>query len=67
MERHPVLTDYDVRLCAYIVAGADNKQISMLLNILPESLKKSRTRLRKKLGIGAGDSLADYLRGFNGS
>ena len=66
-ERHPVLTDYDVRLCAYIVAGADNKQISMLLNILPESLKKSRTRLRKKLGIGAGDSLADYLRGFNGS
>lgn len=66
-ERHPVLTDYDVRLCAYIVAGADNKQISMLLNILPESLKKSRTRLRKKLGIGAGDSLADYLRGFNGA
>ena len=49
------------------MAGADNKQISMLLNILPESLKKSRTRLRKKLGIGAGDSLADYLRGFNGS
>ena len=62
---HPKLTEYDVRLCTYIMVGVDNKQIAMLLNVLPESLKKSRTRLRKKLGISADVNLAEYLRTFN--
>ena len=62
---HPKLTEYDVRLCTYILVGVDNKQIAMLLNVLPESLKKSRTRLRKKLGISADVNLAEYLRTFN--
>ena len=62
---HPKLTEYDVRLCTYIMVGVDNKQIAMLLNVLPESLKKSRTRLRKKLGISADVNLAGYLRTFN--
>ncbi|CCX67185.1 tetratricopeptide repeat protein [Prevotella sp. CAG:1058] len=62
---HPTLTEYDIRLCTYILVGVDNKQIAMLLNVLPDSLKKSRTRLRKKLGIDAGVNLAEYLRAFN--
>ena len=62
---HPKLTEYDVRLCTYIMVGVDNKQIAMLLNVLPESLKKSRTRLRKKLGISADVNLAEDLRTFN--
>lgn len=63
--RHPLLTEYDIRLCAYIVAGVDNKHIAMLLNVLPESLKKSRTRLRKKLAISSDVDLGEYLRAFN--
>lgn len=62
---HPKLTEYDVRLCTYILVGVDNKQIAMMLNVLPDSLKKSRTRLRKKLGISTDESLAEYLRSFN--
>ncbi len=62
---HPRLTEYDVRLCTCILVGVDNKQIAMLLNVLPDSLKKSRTRLRKKLGIPADENLAEYLRSFN--
>lgn len=62
---HPKLTEYDIRLCTYILVGVDNKQIAMMLNVLPDSLKKSRTRLRKKLGISTDESLAEYLRSFN--
>lgn len=62
---HPTLTEYDIRLCTYILVGVDNKQIAMLLNVLPDSLKKSRTRLRRKLGLDAGVNLAEYLRAFN--
>lgn len=62
---HPTLTEYDIRLCTYILVGVDNKQIAMMLNVLPDSLKKSRTRLRKKLGISTDESLAEYLRSFN--
>ncbi len=63
--RHPLLTEYDLRLCTYIMAGVENKRIAMLMNVLPESLKKSRTRLRKKLAISSDIDLGDYLRGFN--
>ena len=64
-DRHPTLTEYDIRLCAYLVAGIDSKHIAMLLNVLPESLKKSRTRLRKKLAITSDTDLGEYLRTFN--
>lgn len=63
--RHPSLTEYDLRLCTYIMAGVENKRIALLMNVLPESLKKSRTRLRKKLGIASDVDLGDYLRTFN--
>lgn len=56
------LTEYDIRLCSYIVVGLDNKQIAQILNVQPQSVKKSRTRLRKKLSLLHEESLEHFLR-----
>lgn len=61
-ERFPALTEYELRLCAYLRTGMSGKQIAMMLSVQPESIKKSRTRLRRKLALGAEDSLEDFLR-----
>lgn len=59
---YPNLTEYELRLCAYIRTGMYGKQIAMMLSVQPESIKKSRTRLRKKLQLRPEDSLEDFLR-----
>lgn len=59
---YPNLTEYELRLCAYIRTGMYGKQIAMMLSVQPESIKKSRTRLRKKLQLRSEDSLEDFLR-----
>ena len=49
--QHPKLTTYDLRLCTYLKANLSTKEIATLLNITPDSVKKAKHRLRKKLGI----------------
>lgn len=63
-EMYPALTEYELRLCAYIRTGMYGKQIAMMLSVQPDSIKKSRTRLRKKLQLHQEDSLEDFLRGI---
>ncbi len=58
----PTLTEGELRLCAFIRTGMDNKQIAAMLSQQPESVIKSRYRLRKKLPLSSGDSLEDFLR-----
>lgn len=64
-EMYPTLTEYELRLCAYIRTGMYGKQIAMMLSVQPDSIKKSRTRLRKKLQLRQEDSLEDFLRVIN--
>ena len=47
--KHPDLTRYNIRLCTYLKAGLSTKEIASLLNITPDSVKKAKHRLRKKL------------------
>ncbi|MFY0591819.1 helix-turn-helix transcriptional regulator [Roseivirga sp.] len=47
--RYPVLTEYDLRLCIMLKANIPTKDISLLLNITPDSVKKAKHRLRRKL------------------
>lgn len=61
-ERHPVLSENDLRLCAYIRIGMTNKQIAQMLYVLPETINTSRYRIRKKLHLEQDESLEDYLR-----
>lgn len=48
---YPVLTENDLRLCVMIKANLSTKEIASLLNITPDSVKKGKHRLRKKLNM----------------
>lgn len=58
----PTITEGELRLCAYIRTGMEIKHIAQMLSLQPESVKKSRYRLRQKLQLGKEDSLEDFLR-----
>lgn len=40
-----------MRLCTYLKSNLSTKEISVLLNITPDSVKKAKHRLRKKLSM----------------
>ena len=48
-EENPRLTAYELRLCSYMKSNLTNKEIATILNIQPESVKKAKQRLRRKL------------------
>ena len=50
-QRYPNLTAYDLRLCIYLKANLSTKEMATLLNITPDSVKKAKHRLRRKLQI----------------
>lgn len=57
----PDLSHKDLKLCAYVKLGMDNKQIARLLNITPASTRTSLTRLKKKLGLDLEEGLRQLL------
>lgn len=61
-DRFPRLSEGDIRLASYIKAGMSTKQISKMLLLQPDSVKKNRHRLRERLGLAAEESLEDLLR-----
>lgn len=61
----PELTESQLRHAAYIAMGLTPKQIATALNIEYDSVKKSRTRLRQRMGLPAGSSLEDTLRVYS--
>ena len=58
---HPDLTRYNIRLCTYLKAGLSTKEIASLLNITPDSVKKAKHRLRKKLNMLPENSWGIFL------
>lgn len=56
--RYPELTSYDIRLCTYLKSNLSTKEIATLFNITPDSVKKAKHRLRKKLGISPDESIS---------
>lgn len=59
--RYPRLTSYDVRLCTYLKSNLGTKEIATLFNISPDSVKKAKHRLRKKLAIDPHESIPSLL------
>lgn len=55
------LSQNDLKHCAYIRLGMDNKQIAHFMNVGVDSLKVSRTRLRKKLELPIETDLFKFL------
>ncbi|TNE79832.1 MAG: hypothetical protein EP332_09635 [Bacteroidetes bacterium] len=59
--KHGDLSKSESRLLTLIRIGYSQKEIADILNIAPDSVKKARTRVRKKLGIPDSVQLYDYL------
>lgn len=55
------LTEYDLKLCALLRLGFDSKELASILSIAPDSVKKARSRLRKKLNL-TDEALAEFMR-----
>lgn len=49
--QNPRLTSYELRLCAYLKSNLSTKEIATILNIQPESVKKAKQRLRRKISL----------------
>lgn len=58
---HPHLTTNEEKHCAFLKMKLNNKEVASLLGITPESVKKARQRLKKKLGLKPEDSLKNYV------
>lgn len=58
---HPGLTGNEVRLICFILSGLSNKEIASIFSVEPESVKKARYRLKKKLHLKEEESLSFYL------
>jgi len=63
-EKHPDLTPYDLRLCAFIRMNISTKEIATMLNISYRGAEVSRYRLRKKMELPREVNLSSYLAGF---
>ena len=61
-QTNPDLTHNDIRLLALMKMGFSNKEISDILHVTEESLKKARYRLRKKLGLEAQASIHQFIQ-----
>ena len=61
-ETAPGLSENNIRLCCYLALGLNNREISNIQNVSPDSLRQARRRLKLKFGLTRDDSLEDYLR-----
>lgn len=61
LAKHPELTKSEIRLITLIKIGYSQKEIANILNIAPDSVKKSRGRVRKKMNLDESIMLSDYL------
>lgn len=58
------LTSNEIKLCSYIKMNLSNKEVAQILNINPESVIKSRYRIRKKINISKEESLDKFIQGL---
>lgn len=60
-KRFPELTKSERELCGMIRLRLDGKEIAMIRNIQPSSVRKLRYRLRKKIGIEHTDNIYEFI------
>jgi PAS domain S-box-containing protein len=61
VQKHPVLTRKDKKLCACLRLGLNSREIAGLSNRSPKSVEIARVRLRKKLKLPHQIRLTNYL------
>lgn len=60
-ERYPLITVNDLKTCAYLKIGMDNKSIAQVTNASPNTVKSRIHRLKKKMNIAPEDSIRDLI------
>lgn len=61
VEKFPGLTNAEVRLAALLKLKLSTREIASILGISPDSVGKTRHRLRKKLHLPAEENLDDFI------
>lgn len=61
LERHPGLLPNDLRFLAYVRMNMPTKEMASMLNINPDSCKRRKIRLSKKMGLESSADLYAYL------
>lgn len=64
LQHHPRLTRNERRLCCLLSMDLDTKHIARIMMIQPDSVKKSRQRLRAKLGMDRNETFTDFLANY---
>jgi len=59
--KYPKLTPSDIRFITYLYMNLSNKEIASLLNITPQSCRKRKERISKKMNISKETTLHAYL------
>ena len=55
------ISEKEIRLASFLRMNLTTKEIASMLNVLPDSVLKSKYRLKKKLGIEKEQDLSTYL------
>jgi len=55
------ISEKEIRLAAFLRMNLTTKEIAATLNVLPDSILKSKYRLKKKLGLGKDTDLNSFL------
>jgi DNA-binding CsgD family transcriptional regulator len=58
---YPDLTSHELKLCTLLKLSMNLKEAAAIMGISPESVKKARHRLRKKLGLSQNENLIDHV------
>lgn len=62
---YPVLTQTDLKMCAYIKMNLSTKEIAQLMNITIKGVEVSKYRLKKKINIQQEESLINFINEFS--
>ncbi|MEO5942781.1 MAG: two-component regulator propeller domain-containing protein [Ferruginibacter sp.] len=63
--KYPILSNNDLKICAYLQLNLSSKEIAQLANISLRGVEISRYRLRKKLEVPTEQTLNDFLNNIN--
>ena len=63
----PLITDAELRMFLLIKLTVKNRDVSEILGISPDSVRKTRFRLKKKLNLGEDNDLVDFIREYESS
>ncbi|WP_165395217.1 tetratricopeptide repeat protein [Flagellimonas allohymeniacidonis] len=61
---YPDISEKEIRLAAFLRMNLTTKEIAATLNVLPDSILKSKYRLKKKLGLDKETDLTSFLNGL---